>query len=152
MKGFLKISIILICVVFLVGCNQSSKEIDTSKLSKKIIDEVKFSDGMEKLNDELVKGYYKLPEESEVISYSCCGVYADELTIIESNDKGTSKKIYDSANERISGLYDSYKDYNSKEAKKLKNSIVKQYDRYVIICVTDDISNAENIIQNYMKN
>lgn len=140
------IKLILVLLLF-TGC--SSKNINIEQLSNELIDNLNFEDELIKIDDNTIKKIYNIDNFINSYVYISSGATAEEIAIFEFANENEAKENIPNVEERITIQKDSFASYIPKEVKKLDNAIVKQYSKYLIVCITDDDS-AQNIIKKYI--
>lgn len=151
MKKTIIILIVSLLFVFTVACDKKEIDLDAQKLGDSLVQKIEFEDQITQIDSENAKDIYEIKSsEITVTSFIGSGATAEELTIFETSNKEKAKEIISFANKHIAEQKRDYESYNPKEIKKLDNAIVIQKDKYVIICVTEDLD-AEKIINSSLK-
>ena len=83
--------------------------------------------------------------------YMGSGATAEEAAVFEAKDEETAKQMAEVANQHIQNQREAFESYIPEEIKKLDKAIVEQKGRYVAVCVTDDVENAQKVIDGYLK-
>lgn len=151
MKKFtLTLILALLCVVT-AGCDKDKVDVDVQKLGDNLTQKIKFEDQLTQIDEDIAKDIYEINfEKVKATAFIGSGATSEELVIFEAESKDKAKQILNLAKKHIEEQKQDYESYNPKEIKKLDNAIVIQKDKYVIICVTQDV-NAEKIVNNSLK-
>lgn len=149
-KSILALIISVLCT-FTVACNKKGIEIDAQKTGDSLVQKIEFKDQLTQIDSDIAKDIYEINfEKVKATAFIGSGATSEELVIFEAESKDKAKQILTLAKKHIEEQKQDYESYNPKEIKKLDNAIVIQKDKYVIICVTEDVS-AEKIINNSLK-
>ncbi|TGJ77077.1 hypothetical protein CAGA_11530 [Caproiciproducens galactitolivorans] len=141
---------ILLCA----GCaSKAVKTLDTQEVANKLLSAVPFADQMSQIESETALQLYGLDESTVAKSavYESTGATAEEVAVFEAKDEKTAKKVKEAAQKRIENQREGFKDYQPKEMEKLKSPVLVTSGKYVILCVSDQNSTAQKIIDSYIK-
>ncbi|MBS5842779.1 MAG: DUF4358 domain-containing protein [Clostridiales bacterium] len=133
------------------GCEQQKTEyqIDPSKLVSEVLETVHFASEMQELDKDSLAITYTIEENTEVIAYMAGGALSDEIIVFTAPDESTAKKMLDHVKAHIEERSELFADYAPAEVVKLEKAYTLQKGKYVVVCVTDDISNAKTIINKH---
>lgn len=148
-KGYVLVFIMVF--MLLVGCKNENLSIDINSVSKKLVENINFNDTLEIVDSEIVTMYYEIPENTEYVLYIGSGATAEELSIFKLDDKLKVEEMIKNIKTHIENQIIQFEDYNNEEIKKLENYVLEVKDKYVILCITDDVENAKLQIDKYMK-
>lgn len=151
--NFKKILLSLITIILIgVMCGCGKVEIDINSMASTIKEQVKFEDDMQKVSSDIVSTAYELDSEGvKIISYLGSGATAEEITVFECKDSNKCNEVYKIVKKHIEQQKKDFKSYNPKELDKLNNSVIVIDDRYIILCVTNDFENAQNVINDNLE-
>ena len=155
---FQTLMILFICIM--TGCGSSSDSgktgnisIDAPAICQEIIDSGAFSETLNEVDNsysDLVIGIGSDSFTSAVI-YTGSGATAEELSIIQVAEEKNTDYIAAKLNTHISNQADAYAGYKPEEVDKINSAIIKKKGSYVILCVANDKSTAEEIINKYFE-
>ena len=138
MKKLKLILVTLLSLLLLAACGskKSSGEVttDPSTLAKQLAEETVTSD--------------TLSEVEASSAYMSTGASACEAAVIKCSNADYASEVSDLLKQRVSNQKDLYSSYNAGETTKLENAIIKTSGNYVVLCVCDDTSKAEEILKN----
>ncbi|WP_312695309.1 DUF4358 domain-containing protein [Caproiciproducens sp.] len=149
------ILVVLACaLLFAAGCAAGApKSLNTEEVAKKLMSSVQFSDQMSKLESKTALKLYGLDEnivpESQV--YESTGATAEEVAVFEAKDETSAAKVKEAAQKRIEDQKAGFTDYQPQEMGKLKSPVLVQNGKYVILCVSNDNSGAQKVIDSFLK-
>lgn len=157
MKKEIWIMIIIIVVIVisaLVLFTNKEKDItiiDINKLADDIVQNIEFTDEMNKMDNETVEKLYDISNAISQIVYMSSGATAEEIAVFEFENKEECKIALEKANNRIEGQKQNFKDYMPKEMRKLEEAIIVSKNNYLIVCVTNSQEDVEKILNKYIK-
>lgn len=151
-----EICIIILIIVIIAGMllftnKDKNIKIDINKISKDIMENIKFEDELNKMDNDTVAKLYDINDATSQLVYMSSGATAEEIAIFEFKDKYECKIALEKANNRIEEQKQNFKDYMPKEMKKLENAIIKNKNKYLIVCVTNNQEKIEEILDKYIK-
>ena len=135
MKKLKLILVTLLSLLLLAACGRkkSSGEVttDPSTLAKQLAEETVTSDTLSEVSTDIMASTYFVDTTKIEASsaYMSTGASACEAAVIKCSDAD-------------------YASYNAGETTKLENAIIKTSGNYVVLCVCDDTSKAEEILKN----
>jgi hypothetical protein len=88
---------------------------------------------------------------TSAVIYTGSGATAEELAIIQTEDSSDAEYIIAKLNTHISNQADAYAGYKPEEVDKINSAIVKSNGSYIILCVAENNTAAEEIINKYFK-
>jgi hypothetical protein len=83
--------------------------------------------------------------------YESTGATAEEVAVFEAKDEASAQTVKKAAQDRIENQKEGFQDYQPKEMTKLKNPILVQSGKYVVLCVSNDNTAAQKAIDGIMK-
>lgn len=148
---------IIILIIVIIGAvivfTNKSKDItiDISKLAEDIMENIKFEDELNKVDNETANKLYDINNAVSQVVYMSSGATAEEIAIFEFKDEENCKIALEKANNRIEEQKQSFKDYMPKEMKKIEDAIVVSKNKYLIVCIADNQDDIEKILNKYIK-
>lgn len=151
-----EIWIIIVIIVAISGIllftnKEKDITIDINEISEDIMGNIKFEDELNKMDNDTVSKLYDINNTTSQLVYMSSGATAEEIAIFEFKDKEECKKALEKANKRIEEQKQNFQDYMPKEMKKLENAIIKNKNKYLIVCVTNSQDEIGNILNKYLK-
>lgn len=149
----LTIILVLLTAVLLTatGCGSDQKnfEIDPAKLVSDVLENVSFASEMQELDRDSLAVTYTIEEGVEVTAYLAGGALSDEMIVFSAPDEAVANQTLAHAKEHIAERSELFAAYAPAEVVKLEKAYVIQKGRYVIVCVTEDIDRAKEIINQH---
>lgn len=154
--------ILALCAILLVSCNESKTdpadttaggsvtategaEIDISAIAAEAVEDISFSVELEELSSDAVAYLYpELPENTDAVVYSTGGAGAEELAVFFTEDVTSLFAALDTHKTEQRNLYASYK---PEDVSKIESSVIFQYGKYVVFCVSEDNKSARTVIE-----
>ena len=150
----LKLVLVALLSLFLLaacGSKKSSGDVtaDPSSLAKQLAEETVTSDTLSEVSTDIMASTYFVDTSRIEASsaYMSTGASACEVTVIKCSDADYASEVSDLLKQRVSNQKDLYSSYNAGETKKLESAIIKTSGNYVVLCVCDDTSKAEEILK-----
>ncbi|MFU0831955.1 MAG: DUF4358 domain-containing protein [Oscillospiraceae bacterium] len=151
MKKILSIAAALLIV--LTGCASSGniKDVDVQKIADELINTITFQDEMSELNQDTAIGIFGIETDDVVKAavYESTGATAEEVAAFECKDEQAAGRIKKKAEDRIETQRTGFQDYMPAEMEKLKDPVLIQQGKYVILCVSDDNETAKQTIDQF---
>lgn len=154
MKKLKLILVTLLSLLLLAACGskKSSGEVttDPSTLAKQLAEETVTSDTLSEVSTDIMASTYFVDTTKIEASsaYMSTGASACEAAVIKCSNVDYASEVSDLLKQRVSNQKDLYSSYNAGETTKLENAIIKTSGNYVVLCVCDDTSKAEEILKN----
>ena len=149
------VGLFVLLLLLTAGCakQNGSVKMDVDSVAGKIMKEVSFKDQMSEIKQKTALSLYGLDGTSVVKAkvYESTGATAEEVAVFEGKDEKSAGKIKEAVMKRIETQKESYKGYVPKELEKLKKPLVDVKGKYVALCVADDTSPAEKVINESAK-
>jgi PBP1b-binding outer membrane lipoprotein LpoB len=151
-KGILCAAAILL--LFLPGCSGggSAKAADVQKVAEGLISSVKFKDQMSELSRETAVKLYGI-DSGDVVKaavYESTGATAEEVAAFEAKDEQAAGRIQAKAKQRIEDQKAGFQDYQPAEMAKLKDPVLVEKGKYVVLCVSDENGTAKKTIDSFL--
>ncbi|MDE6024387.1 MAG: DUF4358 domain-containing protein [Lachnospiraceae bacterium] len=130
------------------------KEIDVQAAADKILSDGDFKDQLAAVDKSMALGrLYSLDESSieAAAFYTNSNSTAEEIAIIKANSSDYVETIKAAYEKRVSDQKEACKDYLPDEMPKLESAVIYTNGNYVVLCVSNDNSKAEDIIKELFK-
>ena len=143
----------LMLILSLTACGEKApKEVTASAadLAKQLTETV--SDGTlaadPVVSDILDSTYFvDMEQVEESAAYMSTGATASEVAVIKCTDSSYASEVEDLFKSRVESQSELFASYAPDEVKKLDAAVIKVSGNYVGLCVTDDTSKAESILE-----
>lgn len=150
------IAFFLSVLFLLTACACSAKkaaQIDVNSLAEKLKSSIKFDDQLTKLDDKAALKLYSLDSSVTVKQsvYVGTGATAEEISVWQAKDADSAKKVKNAVQGRVDAQKAGFQDYVPAEMTKLKNPVLVTEGNYVILCLSNDNSKAQQIINDALK-
>ncbi len=164
---------LLACVglsmMLFVACGDKEKETETNKKSEEVnkevtidiaatadalLTDVEFVDEMSVIDQiDFFVALFSIEADDvqEQKTYTSTGATAEMLSAVKCKDADAAKRVKEAFEAYTKDLSGQYADYKPEECEKLDNPVIKVYDEYVIICVSDDNDTATKTIEGQVK-
>lgn len=154
------IGIILVIIVGLIFyMNTEKKEnkdvtINIDDLASKMKEQDLFEDTLEEIDkDTIIKNYgFDGNKIKNIVSYVGTGATAEEILVVELNNKSDLNEINNQITQRISERKEAFANYLPQEVYKLENPTLKVTNNYIILSVCKDSEKMNSFIEEYLKN
>lgn len=123
-----------------------AKEINIDTAADTIFGKLKTDDTLEKLDSEAVIYRYGFAEEIPAAVYAGSGATAEEVAVFDAGSDDAAKALVTTMEKYIEEQIISYESYVPAEVARLDKAIIDREGRYVAVCVTYDVTNAKNAI------
>lgn len=137
-------------LVLLTGCSggEAVKDVDVQNIADDLIGTIAFQDQMSELSQDTAIGIFGIAADDVVKAavYESTGATAEEVAAFESKDEQTAERVKEKAEERIDTQRAGFQDYVPAELEKLKDPVLVQKGKYVILCVSNDNETAKKTI------
>jgi len=148
------ISVFLLCVIALTAfsaCGEKEYDIDKEALAAALVDGGCFKDIMSQIPEQMLRYSYTVADNVSAVLYRGTNATAEEVTVFEAPDAAAAKAVLDIAKSQVETLAKTYDSYNATEAARLRDAIILQKGKYVIVCVCNDKAKAESVIKEHCK-
>jgi hypothetical protein len=154
-KRYLNIGIIIFVLMFAAGCSQQQANVsmDVDSVADGIMKAVTFKDQMSEVKEKTALTIYGLDAASVTKAkvYESTGATAEEVAVFEGKDEKAAGTVKEAVQKRVETQKESYKDYVPAELEKLKKPLIIEKGRYVVLCVADDTSPAQKVVDSAAK-
>ena len=147
------ILIVVILVIVFMQKGEKNIQIDIEDLANKMAQSASFEDKLEKVDDGVVLESYNFnsDEVEELVSYQGSGASSEEIVILKVRDKNNLGSIKDKINIRLQDRKEAFESYLPKEVGKIENSVFLTKRNYVILCISNDNTKINELIDSYLK-
>lgn len=154
------IGIILVIIVGLIFyMNTGKKEnkdvtINIADLASKMKEQDLFEDTLEEIDKDTIKKNYGFDGNKikNIVSYVGTGATAEEILVVELNNKSDLNEINNQITQSISERKEAFANYLPQEVYKLENPTLKVTNNYIILSVCKDSKKMNSFIEDYLKN
>lgn len=146
-KLVLSLAVVIMCVS-LTGCG--SKTVDINELASALSSDGKFAEQLTQVDSDIAEKRYMISdgEVEECVSYTGTPAVVDEVTVFKATD---AEAVQEKAEQHIATQKETYTSYAPSEVSKLDDCVVETVGDYVIVCVSEDSSSVQSIIDQYTK-
>ncbi len=165
-KIFSLITCVMLAMMLCVACGdkESEKEeskkdntvvnIDVAATADSLLDNIAFVDEMTAIESvDFFAALFSIEKEDvkEQKSYTSTGATAEMVSAVKCKDAEAAKRVKAAFEAYTKDLSGQYADYKPEECEKLDNPVIKVYNEYVIICVSDENDKAVKKIEEQVK-
>ena len=148
-KRIVSIVLMAVMVLSMTACGadpeKPGKAYDVPALVQSILKQVKFADTLSEVGASATLYFPDLPENAKVSLYTGSGYYADEVALITLNDAADMKAAKASVKAHIAQLRNQFQNYIPEEVGKIDKAYIWEYDKHIVVCISDDYANAKLI-------
>lgn len=154
-------AIVTVCCTGLTSCgNEETAEskaenvtanvyIDVIDIAGKLKNEIKYKDTLNELPANKIEKLFGLAEGDYVkgmVYVGSGGATAEEIACFEAKDTDGAANIKTALENRIESQKKAFENYQPQEMDKLGDPVLVIKDKYVLMCISDDNSKAQEII------
>lgn len=152
MKKIFVTVIAAVLVISLCSCG-SSFQLDTAKLADEIRSADLFLDSLAPVSENVIKKVVGLSTDSisEFVYEIGTGATGEEFAVITCKSESDAKKIKDEIIKRQEDLYNTYESYSPESLPRISNAVVEQKGIYVIFVSCDRDSDAQKLVDSFLK-
>lgn len=132
------------------SADSQSAEIDLDALADKLLESELFDETLNPVDGAMAEKIYAVSDSSSVHLYVGSGAVADELALFEFEDETAAQEAVELANARVESQKESFAAYIPEEVTKLDSAVVKNFGRYLVVCVSGG-DEAEKIISDFFE-
>lgn len=150
MKRAIALTMLLGMTVFLLSGCKAEKVIDTGALADDLYSGVTWKDQLDEIDLNRALTVYGISTDSVASGkvYMGTNATAEEIAVLEATDSAQVADIKAGVEARVEAQLNSFQSYNAAEVPKLENPVIQTRGNYVILCICDNNSEAEEIINN----
>ena len=154
MKRYLSFALsTLMLVLALTACGSDTpKEVTASaadlasQLAETVSDGTLASEPV--VSDILASTYFvDMEQVEESAAYMSTGATATEVAVVKCKDSSYASEVADLFKSRVESQSELFASYAPDEVKKLDAAVIKTSGNYAVLCVTDDASKAESVLE-----
>lgn len=102
--------------------------------------------GLTLADEDMAGMLYGIDAAVQSSVYISSGATAEEIAVFEFETEEDCKEAVSLAEQRIEDQKEAFASYVPKEVKRLDGAVVKQYGRFLAVCVCDDGRKAEELL------
>ncbi len=136
-------------IFVLAGCGGKQQPVNLDILSQELLDKATFQEELVLLDREVATHLYPMAEDTKGRVLAGSGATAEEIALFETKEESEAKNMLEAAQKRVESQKAAFENYAPKEMEKLNKAIVFQKGNYVVVCITDDVDNAQKILNKY---
>ncbi|MCI9576752.1 MAG: DUF4358 domain-containing protein [Clostridiales bacterium] len=141
---------VCVAMIFvLAGCGEKQQPVNLDILSQELLDKATFQEELVLLDREVATHLYPMAEDTKGRVLAGSGATAEEIALFETKEESEAKNMLEAAQKRVESQKAAFENYAPKEMEKLNKAIVFQKGNYVVVCITDDVDNAQKILNKY---
>ena len=147
-KIVFSICLLLVCAVLLTACGKGAGDaFDAEKAFERILSEVKYGAKLEDVSKSAEFAFSGVPEGTEIRFWASeDGKLADAAILFKVKDAADLEKVRTSVEQYIKERRIEAERYSPEEVTKLDGAVTKAAGNYFIVCVTDDLASARDIL------
>ncbi|WP_324825040.1 DUF4358 domain-containing protein [Sinanaerobacter sp. ZZT-01] len=153
-KRVWKISgILLLIAAGLCACGEKSEvALNINEVAEALQSGITFEDQMNQVELPIFYALYNLSEEEvdDAVMIGSTGATAEEIAVIKAKSEDMVDKVKEAVSERVEFQKEGFENYVPKELEKLSDPIIVTKGNYVILCVSEDNTKAQEIIDEYI--
>jgi len=145
--------ILLLIAAGLCACGEKSEvSLNINEIAEALQSGITFEDQMSQVELPIFYALYNLSEEEvdDAIMMGSTGATAEEISVIKAKSQDTVDKVKEAVLERVAFQKEGFENYVPKELEKLSDPIIVTKGNYVILCVSNDNTKAQEIIDEYI--
>lgn len=139
-------SLILLLTFTSCGGDEPVTEVNLETLAETLLANASFTDDLARIDDSTVTMLYGIEGALEQVVCIGSGATPEEIALFAFATEADAEAGFALARMRIADKKQEFSDYNAWEMPKIDDAVVKQYGKYVVLCVSCD-GQAESIIE-----
>lgn len=128
------------------SAQKDGKQADAGVIGKKLAEALAFEDELTLADEDMAGMLYGIDAAVQSSVYISSGATAEEIAVFEFETEEDCKEAVSLAEQRIEDQKEAFASYVPKEVKRLDGAVVKQYGRFLAVCVCDDGRKAEELL------
>ena len=140
--------------LLLAGCGSKGPEnVDIDAVSGELLSGITYQDPLEKIEGDIVLTLYGMEGKAEAYSvYMGSGATAEQIAVFACADASQAKDEAEPALQAyVEDQIRQFESYIPEEVAKLKDAVIRQAGKYVVLSVSDDSGKAKEILDKYLK-
>ncbi len=159
----LALTLTTICCAGLTSCGNGDKDnssktentaasvaVDVISVADKLESDIEYKDTLNELSSDMIQKLFGLSADADYVKgkvfVGSGGATAEEIACFEAKDSDSAAKIKTALENRIDSQKKAFENYQPQEMTKLNSPVIVVKDKYVMMCISDDNSKAEEII------
>lgn len=135
----------------LVESQADSQKADVGEIGKKLAESLTFEDELTLADQEMAGLLYGIDTAVSSSVYIGSGATAEEIAVFEFKTEQECKEAVALVEQRIEDQKEAFASYMPKEIKRLEGTVIKQYGRFLAVCVCDDSQKAEELLSEFLQ-
>ena len=152
MRKLMALLLVLATVFAMSACGGETKTtVNGNALLQVVLQEVVFDTPIADVGEDAALYFSGMPAGAAVKMYTGSGYYADRVALITLAGESDAQAAKDSVQEHVEQLRNQFANYIPEEVPKVENAVIWSQGNYVLLCVTADYQNAQDIVDNAQK-
>ena len=114
---------------------KDGKQADAGEIGKKLAEALTFEDELTLADEDMAEMLYGIDTAVQSSVYISSGATAEEIAVFEFETEEDCKEAVALAEQRLEDQKEAFASYVPKEVKRLDGAVVKQYGRFLAVCV-----------------
>lgn len=127
-----------------------TEKIDVAAVADKLKNEITYKDTLTELTSDMIAKLFGLTADTDYtagkVYVGSGGATAEEIACFEAKDSTGASKIKETLDKRVESQKKAFENYQPKEMDKLNSPVITVKGNYVMMCISDDNSKAQEII------
>lgn len=138
---------VMLAMLLFSGCGASAgKDLNMEELVSALLEDISYEDKLSQLDTEMVTNYITLESEVEAVMYMGSGATAESVAVFEAPDSETAQAQKANVEDFLQDQKDAFRAYKPEEAKRIEEAVLITEGNYVILSVSGDSEQAQEII------
>lgn len=148
-KIIFSICLLLVCAFLFAACGkQEGEAFDAEKAFERILSEVKYGAKLEDVSKSAEFAFSGVPEGTEIRFWTSeDGKLADAAILFKAKELSDMTAIKTAVEQYVAQRKTEAERYSPEEVSKLENTVILENGVYLIVCVTDDVNAARDILK-----
>lgn len=125
---------------------RDGRQADAEEIGKKLAEALTFEDELTLADQDMAEMLYGIDTAVQSSVYISSGATAEEIAVFEFETDQDCKEAVPLAEQRVEEQKEAFASYVPKEVKRLDGAVVKQYGRFLAVCICDDSRKAEELL------
>lgn len=162
-KLCIALALMTVCCAGLVSCSNDDTDknssaanaaadvtIDVNAIADRLKNEIEYKDTLNELSADMIQKLFGLAANTDYkagkVYVGSGGATAEEIACFEANGSENAAKIKTALEKRIESQKTAFENYQPQEMDKLNSPVLICKGNYVMMCISDDNSKAQEII------
>ena len=137
---------VMLMILPMTGCNRAESEMDAQSMLEALLNNVRYDSELQQVGSNAELYFLDLPQNTTIQLYTGSGYFADEVALLTLPSKDDSSEAMKAVRDHIRELRDQFTFYVPEELDKIDHAVTYQNGRYIFLCITNDYTNAERIL------